>query len=317
MNIKESVEKYIREEAQALLDLIPQIDDSFEDVCRIVLSCKGHVVITGVGKSGHVAAKIAATLASTGTPAVYINPLDALHGDLGMIREEDVLMLLSNSGNSDELLRIVASLEDRKIPIIAMTGNAESLLARHSNYHILVKVEREACPLNLAPTSSTTAAMAMGDALACVLMEMRKFKANDFARFHPGGSLGHKLLTRVKDVMYTENLPIISPDMPLSEALLFISNGKLGLGVVMKANDDTILGIITDGDIRRAVEGAQENFLHLSVKEAMTKSPKTIGPDAKLTEIQQMFRRHKIHSLLVVDSNKKLVGIVDYFAIMN
>lgn len=317
MNIKESVEKYIREEAQALLDLIPQIDDSFEDVCRIVLSCKGHVVITGVGKSGHVAAKIAATLASTGTPAVYINPLDALHGDLGMIREEDVLMLLSNSGNSDELLRIVASLEDRRIPIIAMTGNAESLLARHSNYHILVKVEREACPLNLAPTSSTTAAMAMGDALACVLMEMRKFKANDFARFHPGGSLGHKLLTRVKDVMYKENFPIISPDMPLSEALLFISNGKLGLGVVMKANDDTILGIITDGDIRRAVEGAQENFLHLSVKEAMTKSPKTIGPDAKLTEIQQMFRRHKIHSLLVVDSNKKLVGIVDYFAIMN
>lgn len=317
MNIKESVEKYIREEAQALLDLIPQIDDSFEDVCRIVLSCKGHVVITGVGKSGHVAAKIAATLASTGTPAVYINPLDALHGDLGMICEEDVLMLLSNSGNSDELLRIVASLEDRKIPIIAMTGNAESLLARHSNYHILVKVEREACPLNLAPTSSTTAAMAMGDALACVLMEMREFQANDFARFHPGGSLGHKLLTRVKDVMYTENLPIISPDMPLSEALLFISNGKLGLGVVMKANDDTILGIITDGDIRRAVEGAQENFLHLSVKEAMTKSPKTIGPEAKLTEIQQMFRRHKIHSLLVVDSNKKLVGIVDYFAIMN
>lgn len=317
MNIKESVEKYIREEAQALLDLIPQIDDSFEDVCRIVLSCKGHVVITGVGKSGHVAAKIAATLASTGTPAVYINPLDALHGDLGMIREEDVLMLLSNSGNSDELLRIVASLEDRKIPIIAMTGNAESLLARHSNYHILVKVEREACPLNLAPTSSTTAAMAMGDALACVLMEMREFQANDFARFHPGGSLGHKLLTRVKDVMYTENFPIISPNMPLSEALLFISNGKLGLGVVMKPNDDTILGIITDGDIRRAVEGAQENFLHLSVKEAMTKSPKTIGPEAKLTEIQQMFRRHKIHSLLVVDSNKKLVGIVDYFAIMN
>lgn len=317
MNIKESVEKYIREEAQALLDLIPQIDDSFEDVCRIVLSCKGHVVITGVGKSGHVAAKIAATLASTGTPAVYINPLDALHGDLGMIREEDVLMLLSNSGNSDELLRIVASLEDRKIPIIAMTGNAESLLARHGNYHILVKVEREACPLNLAPTSSTTAAMAMGDALACVLMDMREFQANDFARFHPGGSLGHKLLTRVKDVMYTENFPIISPDMPLSEALLFISNGKLGLGVVMKPNDDTILGIITDGDIRRAVEGAQENFLHLSVKEAMTKSPKTIGPEAKLTEIQQMFRHHKIHSLLVVDSNKKLVGIVDYFAIMN
>lgn len=317
MNSKESASKYIREEAQALLDLIPQIDDSFEDVCKLLLSCKGHVVVTGVGKSGHVAAKIAATLASTGTPSVYINPLDALHGDLGMICNNDVILLISNSGNTDELLRIVAAVEGRHIPIVAMTGNADSMLAHHSNHHILVKVEREACPLNLAPTSSTTAAMAMGDALACVLMDMRRFKANDFAMFHPGGSLGHKLLTRVRDVMYTDNFPIISPEMKLSDALLFISNGKLGLGIVMNKPDDHILGIITDGDIRRAVEGAQQNFLSLTVAEAMTKNPKTIGPDAKLTQIQQMFRKHKIHSLLVVDDNKKLIGIVDYFAIMN
>lgn len=317
MNILESASKYIREEAQALLDLIPQLDDSFEKVCNLILSCKGHAVVTGVGKSGHIAAKIAATFASTGTPAVYINALDALHGDLGMICPGDIIILISNSGNTDELLRIVASLEERHIPIISMTGNPDSLLAKHSNYHIPVRVDREACPLNLAPTSSTTAAMAMGDALACVLMEMRNFQANDFAMFHPGGSLGRKLLTRVKDVMYTDNFPIISPTMKLSEALLFISNGKLGLGIVMEPNQDKILGIITDGDIRRAVEGAQQNFLSLTVAEAMTKNPKTIGPEAKLTQIQFMFRKHKIHSLLVVNDDKKLIGVVDYFAIMN
>lgn len=317
MNTIESASKYLREEAQAVLDLIPYLDESFDSVCKLILSCKGHIVVSGVGKSGHVAAKVAATLASTGTPAVYINALDALHGDLGMICQGDILLLISNSGNTDELLRMVAAIEERHIPIIAMTGDADSLLSRHCDYHILVKVEREACPLNLAPTSSTTAAMAMGDALACVLMEMRDFKANDFAMFHPGGTLGRKLLTRVKDVMYTENFPIISPDMKLSEALLFISNGKLGLGVVMKEGEDEILGIITDGDIRRAVEGAQQNFLSLTVAEAMTKNPKMIGPEAKLTQIQMMFRKHKIHSLLVVDENKKLIGIVDYFAIMN
>ncbi|MCR5313460.1 MAG: KpsF/GutQ family sugar-phosphate isomerase, partial [Bacteroidaceae bacterium] len=257
----------------------------------------------------------AATLASTGTPSIYINALDALHGDLGMVMENDVVLMISNSGNTDELLRIIDSLEDRHIKIISMTGNVDSLIAKHSDFHISVSVKREACPLNLAPTSSTTAALAMGDALACALMEKRNFKANEFAMFHPGGSLGRKLLTRVKDVMYTDNFPIISADMKLSEALLFISNGKLGLGVVMC--EDKILGIITDGDIRRAVEGAQSNFLNLTVSEAMTKTPKTIGPEAKLTEIQNMFRKHKIHSLLVVDSNSHLVGIVDYFAIMN
>ena len=308
-------EKCLRDEAQALLDLIPQLDDNFEKVVQLIYNCTGHVVVTGVGKSGHIGAKVAATLASTGTPSLYINALDALHGDLGMVMENDVVLMLSNSGNTDELLRIIASLEERHLPIVSMTGNADSLIARHSDYHILVKVEREACPLNLAPTSSTTAALAMGDALACALMEERRFKENEFAMYHPGGSLGRKLLTRVKDVMYTDNFPIISPTMKLSEALLFISNGKLGLGVVME--DDHILGIITDGDIRRAVEGAQSNFLNLTVAEAMTRTPKVIGPDAKLTQIQAMFRKHKIHSLLVVDSDSKLVGIVDYFAIMN
>ena len=307
-------ERCLRDESQALLDLIPLLDESFNQVIDLILKCNGHVVVTGVGKSGHVAAKIAATLASTGTPAIYLNTLDALHGDLGMVMNDDVVLMLSNSGNTDELLRVIASLEERNIPIVAMTGDNESLIAQHSNYHILVKVEREACPLNLAPTSSTTAAMAMGDALACALMEMRNFKAKDFAQFHPGGSLGRKLLVKVKDVMYTDNFPIVPPQMRLSDALMIISNGKLGLGVVME--NDTILGIITDGDIRRAVEGAQQNYINLCVNEVMTRTPKTIGPEAKLTTIQQMFRNHKIHSLLVVERGK-LVGIVDYFAIMS
>jgi len=314
MDCKKIAELTIREEAQALLDLIPQLDEKFEQAVDLIFRSRGHVVVTGVGKSGHVAAKVAATLASTGTPAIYLNSLDALHGDLGMVMDDDVILLISNSGNTDELLRIVASIEDRHLPIIAMTGDENSLLASHANYHLKVKVEREACPLNLAPTSSTTAAMAMGDALACTLMEMRNFKAKDFALYHPGGTLGRKLLTKVKDVMYTENLPIISPELKLSDALILISNGKLGLGIVM--NDDTLLGIITDGDIRRAVEGARNNFLDLTVEEAMTKSPKTIGPEAKLTTIQQMFRKYKIHSLLVMEKGR-LVGIVDYFAIMN
>ncbi|MBQ9666528.1 MAG: KpsF/GutQ family sugar-phosphate isomerase [Bacteroidaceae bacterium] len=307
-------ERCLRDEAQALLDLIPQLDNSFEQVVDLIHHCSGHVVVTGVGKSGHVGAKVAATLASTGTPAIYLNALDALHGDLGEIMDNDVLLLISNSGNTDELLRIVASLEDRHLPIVSMTSDAHSLLAQHSDYHILCRVEKEACPLNLAPTSSTTAAMAMGDALACALMEVRKFKAKDFAQFHPGGSLGRKLLVRVKDVMYTDNFPIVPPTMRLSDALITISSGKLGLGVVME--NDKVLGIITDGDIRRAVEGARENFINLSVSEAMTSTPKTISPEAKLTTIQQMFRNHKIHSLLVTDHGK-LVGIVDYFAIMN
>lgn len=313
-NVREYAVKCIKDEAQALLDLIPQLDEEFDKAVDMIFHCKGHLIVTGVGKSGHVGAKIAATLASTGTPSFFINPLDAMHGDLGMITEEDIFLMISNSGNTDELLRLVASLQYLKVPIISMTGNPNSLIARNSDIHIPVQIKREACPLNLAPTSSTTAALAMGDALACALMEVRHFKANDFAKFHPGGSLGRKLVTRVRDVMYTDNFPILPMDMKLSEALIHISNGKLGLGVVIE--DEKIKGIITDGDIRRAVEGAQSNFFNLSVKDIMTVNPKTIGPDAKLTQIQAMFRKHKIHSLLVVDADKHLIGIVDYFAIM-
>lgn len=315
MEIREIAARCLKDESQALLDLIPKLDGNFDGAVNLLYNCKGHVVVSGVGKSGHIAAKVAATLASTGTPAFYVNPLDALHGDLGMITVNDVALLISNSGNSDEILRMAAFLDERHIPIISLTGNPESLLAHTATHNINVSVEKEACPLNLAPTSSTTAAMAMGDALACVLIELRHFKAQDFAMFHPGGLLGKKLVTKVKDVMYTEHLPIIPPEMKLVDAIISISNGHLGLGVVMR--DERILGIITDGDIRRAVEGSKENFFNLSVSEAMTKTPKTINPDAKLTQIQYMFHQYKIHSLLVVDKNNRLLGIVDYFAIMN
>lgn len=315
MDIKETAIKCLQDEAKALADLIPQIDDNFEKAVQLMFSCQGHVIVTGVGKSGHIGEKIAATLASTGTPAFFINPLDALHGDLGMVTSSDIVLLISNSGNTDELLRFIDFLQDRSIETISMTGNKESLLAKNTNIHISVAVEKEACPLNLAPTSSTTAAMAMGDALAIALMELRHFKTNDFAQLHPGGSIGYKLVTKVKDVMYTGNFPLLPPDMKLSEALIHISNGKLGLGVVMDENEK-ILGIITDGDIRRAVEGAQSNFFNMDVMNIMTKNPKTINPNAKLTVIQNMFKKHKIHSLLVVDKDEHLVGIVDYFAIM-
>ncbi len=314
INVKEIAAKCFHDEAEALLGLIPQLDEGFEQAVDMMYHCSGHVIVTGVGKSGHVGAKMAATLASTGTPSFFLNPLDALHGDLGMITDDDIVVMISNSGNTDELLRLVDCLQIRGVAIIGMTGNPNSLIAKNSNAHIRVSVEKEACPLNLAPTSSTTAAIAMGDALACVLMELRDFKKNDFARFHPGGSLGYKLVTRVKDVMYKGNFPILPMHMRLGDALIHISNGKLGLGVVM--DGEKIMGIITDGDIRRAVEGAQSNFFQLSVSDVMTKTPKTIDPDAKLTKIQSMFRKYKIHSLLVVDKDEHLIGIVDYFAIM-
>ena len=308
-------EKCLKDEADALLNIIPTLDDNFNKLIELIFNCQGHVIVTGVGKSGHVAAKVAATLASTGTPSFYLNTLDALHGDLGMVTKNDIVLMLSNSGNTDELLRIIPYLKERDIPVVGMTGDNQSLIAKHSNIHILVKVVKEACPLNLAPTSSTTAAMAMGDAIAIALMEMRKFKAVDFAMFHPGGSLGRKLVTQVKDVMYTDNLPVIPADTLLVDAIMSISKGKLGLGIILE--DGVVVGIITDGDIRRAIEGSKDNLFRVTVAEVMTKNPKTINPEAKLTQIQAMFRKYKIHSLLVVDKSNKLIGVVDYFAIMN
>jgi len=305
----------IRDEAQALLDLIPKMDEQFDQAVDLMYSCKGKVIVTGVGKSGHIGAKIAATLASTGTPAFYVNPLDVYHGDLGVITPDDVVIAISNSGQTDELLRFIPMVLHIGSPIIAMSGNPQSLLAKYSTCHINCSVSREACPLNLAPTSSTTATLAMGDALAVALMQKRDFRPRDFANFHPGGELGRKLLTTAADVMHRDNLPLLHPDTHLGEAVILVSKGKLGLGVAVDA-DDRIVGLITDGDIRRAMERWQAQFFDRTVSDIMTREPKTVSPETMISDIQRLQQTYKIHSVLVTDGNRHLLGIVDHYSCM-
>ncbi len=302
----------MRAEAEAIMQAIPQLDEKLEEAVAIMLACTGKVVVTGVGKSGHIGAKIAATLASTGTPSFYLNPLDAFHGDLGMLSPNDVVVALSNSGQTDELLRIVPFLKDHNIPLIGISGNRESLLARYSDVHIYLHVAHEACPLDLAPTSSTTAQLALGDALAVALMELRHFDARDFAAFHPGGSLGRRLLTTARDVMRTEDLPIVPTTMPLSEAVISVSRSRLGL--VVAVEDDQVVGIVTDGDVRRAMERLRQDFFNVNVGEVMTRSPRCVNENMKISEIQRMMHRHKIHAVLVTDTQHHLIGIVDSFS---
>ncbi len=312
MKSREYAIQCIKDEAQAVLNLIPQMDEDFDRAVELILSCKGKLIVTGVGKSGHIGAKIAATLASTGTPSFFINPLDVYHGDLGVMSKGDVVLAISNSGQTDELLRFIPMVLHMQIPIIGMSGNPQSLLAKYSTCHLNVSVEKEACPLNLAPTSSTTAALVMGDALAVALMEKRNFQPQDFAQFHPGGELGKRLLTTAQDVMITEHLPILSSDMHLGEAIILVSKGKLGLGVAVK--DNQIEGLITDGDIRRAMEKWQAEFFNRTVADIMTRTPKTVGPQTKISEIQRIMNKNKIHNVLVVDDANHLIGIVDRYA---
>ncbi len=310
----ETAIRCLKDEAQAILELIPHIDADFDRTVEIILASKGRLIVTGVGKSGHIGAKIAATLSSTGTPSFFINPLDAFHGDLGGITSDDVVLAISNSGQTDELLRFLPSLLDRHIPVIGMSGNPASLLGQYSTTHLNTAVSREACPLNLAPTSSTTATLAMGDALACALMVARDFKASDFAQFHPGGSLGRRLLTRAKDVMRTDDLPVVSPDMKLGEAVIHVSRGRLGLCVAER--ESRVCGIITDGDVRRAMENSQDKFFNLTVADIMSTKPKCVSPETKITEIESIFQTNKIHSVLVCDEEGRLMGIVDSFSTM-
>ena len=317
--VKENVRQYaiqcIRDEAEALLELIPQIDDNFDAAVSMMFNCHGKIIITGVGKSGHIGAKIAATLSSTGTPAFYVNPLDIFHGDLGVMTSDDVVLALSNSGQTDELLRFIPMVRHMHVPLIAMTGNEHSLLAKYSDIHLKCRVTKEACPLNLAPTSSTTAALAMGDAIAIALMQVRKFKPRDFAQFHPGGELGKRLLTTAADVMRSDDMPIIPEDMHLGEAIIHVSKGKLGLGVSLSP-DNTVTGRITDGDIRRARERRQAQCFDRTVSDIMTRTPKTVLPTTKITEILRIMHKYKIHTVLVVDTNQHLVGIVDHYSCM-
>ncbi len=304
----------LRDEAQAVLDQIPLLDDNFERAVKLILDCKGKLIVTGVGKSGHIGAKMAATLSSTGTPSFYLNPLDAYHGDLGVVGNDDIILALSNSGQTDELLRLLPYFQEKKIPVISMSGNPESLLAKNTDVHITVTVRSEASPLGLAPTTSTTAALAVGDALACALMLARDFKVQDFARFHPGGSLGKRLLTTACDVMHKEDLPVVPPEMELGKAIIRVSQGRLGLCVVVV--NDEVVGIITDGDVRRAMESSQNRFFSLTVNDIMTKNPKVVTPETKISTIDNILQKNKIHAVLVVDDKNRLVGIVDSFSIM-
>ncbi len=306
--------KCFQDEAQAILDMIPRLDENFSKAVDLIYDCKGKLIVTGVGKSGHVGEKIAATLASLGTPSFFLNPLDAYHGDLGMIAEGDVVMAISYSGNTDELLRFIPLLIDRKVPIIGVSGNPSSLLAQYSVCHLNIAVDHEADPLNLAPTSSTTTTMAMGDALACALVHLRNFKPSDFAQFHPGGSLGKRLLTRVKDSMVSTNLPVVTLDQKISDTIIEISKTKQGIAVVIEK--DNIVGVVTDGDVRRAMQDRKEIFFELTVNEVMSRNPKTIIETAKLSEAENLMRRYNIHSLIVVDENGKLSGIIDAFSCM-
>ena len=314
INVNEYAIKCFKDEAEAILDLIPQLTVDFSKAVDLIYHCKGRFVITGVGKSGHIGAKIAATLASTGTPSFFVNPLDAFHGDLGMFTSDDVVMAISNSGNTDELLRFIPLLLERNIPIIGMSGNPKSLLAQYSTYHLNIKVKREADPLNLAPTSSTTATLAMGDALACALIKVRNFKPEDFAQFHPGGSLGKRLLTKVKDAMVSTNLPIVTLGQKISDTIIEISKTKQGIAVAIA--DGKIAGVVTDGDVRRAMHDKQDRFFDLTVEEVMSRNPKTIKETAKLSEAEKLMRQYNIHSLVVVNESNEFVGLIDAFSCM-
>jgi len=314
MTTREYGRRCILEEAEAVKALASQLDEHFDQAVGLMYDCKGKIIVTGVGKSGHIGAKIAATLSSTGTPSFFINPLDVYHGDLGVMTPDDVVLAISNSGQTDELLRFIPMVLHMQIPIIGMSGNPHSLLAKYSTCHLNVHVEKEACPLNLAPTSSTMAQLAMGDALAVALIERRNFQPQDFAQFHPGGELGKRLLTTAQDVMRSEDMPLLPPEMHLGEAIILVSKGKLGLGVAEE--NGRIVGLITDGDIRRAMERWQAKFFDHTVADIMTRTPKTVGPQTKITEIQRIMQCYKVHSVLVVDDQQRLLGVVDHYSCM-
>ncbi len=297
----------LRTEAQAVEALVSRIGEPFVDACRIVLDCRGRVVVSGMGKSGHVARKIASTLASTGTPAFFVHPGEASHGDLGMITRDDVLLALSYSGTTEELLRIVPLVKRRGAKLIAMTGHPESALARLADVHLDAGVDREACPLNLAPTASTTAALALGDALAVALLDARGFGEEDFASSHPGGALGRRLLTRVEDVMRTgDALPVVSSGARLAQAILEVTRKRMGMTAVL---DDAgvLLGLFTDGDLRRLFERGGD--LHaLSIDDVMTRRPTTVRGAMLAAEALHIMEERRITQLPVVDDAGRLVG---------
>ena len=298
-------------EAEGLAAVAARIDGAFSAACIAILASRGRVVCCGMGKSGHVARKIAATLASTGTPAFYVHPGEAAHGDLGMVTDADIVLALSYSGESDELLTLLPALKRQGNAIIAMTGREASTLAREADIHLDVSVPAEACPLALAPTSSTTASLAMGDALAVALLEARGFTADDFARSHPAGALGRRLLLHITDVMHAgDDVPKVGPTATVSEALVEMSRKRLGMTAVVD-DDGRLLGLYTDGDLRRSLDDVDVDLRGTRIEAVMTRAPRTIDADALAVEAAQLMETHKINALLVVDGERRVVGALN------
>lgn len=311
MNSRKIAQEVFENEGHSLLSIAKTISREFELAVDAILECGGKLIVCGMGKSGIVGKKIAATLASTGTPSFFLHPGEAYHGDLGMIQKNDIVLLLSFSGETDEVLKLIPFLKNQENVIISITGNSHSTLAANSDFHLAVDIASEACPLQLAPTTSTTATMTMGDALAVSLMKMRDFKAEDFARFHPGGSLGRRLLTKVKDVMVSKNLPICKPECSVIEVISNINKGKLGICVILSASG--VVGIISDGDLRRAMHNNQNEFFTLTAGDIMNVNPIFIHSGTSLVDAEQIMRDEKIGSLIVTGQNGEFSGVLEIY----
>lgn len=311
MNVLEIAREVFELESKEILNLKDLLNDDFESAVNEILKCTGKVIISGMGKSGLVGKKICATLASTGTPSIFVHPAEAFHGDLGMIQKQDVVVLISNSGETNEVLKIIPFLFYQKNIIISMTGNPDSTLAINSNFHLNIAVGTEACPLKLAPTSSTTATMVMGDALAVVLMKKRNFQDVHFAKFHPGGSLGKRLLQNAGSLMKKDFLPKVNPNDTISDVIHVISKGMCGIAVVLEKG--IIKGVISDGDIRRSMEKRQSTFFKLKASNLMTKNPCVIMEDEKLNIAEELMNSKKISSLIVINKTGSFVGILQRF----
>jgi arabinose-5-phosphate isomerase len=314
--IQNSIRTVFSEHAKALA-LMAGLDEykQYEQVIEYILESHGHIIICGMGKSGHVGKKMAATFASTGTPSFFLHPSEAFHGDLGMITKDDVIILISNSGETNEVLQLVPSLKSFKNKIIAITNNVNSTLAKNANVVLPIIMEKEACPNNLAPTTSTLITMAIGDALAVALMQHKEFRANDFALYHPGGALGKKLLTQVRDVMVKDDLPIVEQHMSLNEVIVVMNQGRLGIAIVKSSDTENIVGIITDGDLRRCLSKVDVDFNSIKAEEIMTLSPKFVYQNEMLSTVETIMTENKISTLIVLDGHEKLVGLVQIYSI--
>ena len=309
MNYLQIARETLSVESQALTQLSQRLDDEFSQVVDLILACEGRLVIGGIGKSGLIGKKMVATFASTGTPSFFLHPTEAFHGDLGMLKPIDIVMLISYSGETDDVNKLIPSLKNFGNKIIALTSNKNSTLARHADYVLDITVEREVCPNNLAPTTSALVTLALGDALAVSLITARHFQPADFAKFHPGGSLGRRLLCKVKDQMQTR-LPITTPDTNFTDCLTIMNEGRMGVALVME--NQQLKGIITDGDVRRALTANGADTLNKTAKELMTSSPKTIHENEFLAKAEDLMKEKKIHSLVVINDENNVVGLVEF-----